>query len=199
MIQTGLNRIISLYYSSVIKNGLYIGQWLVLDKVSAKVQLRESRPLRAKCTRRRCSESDVYWPGDGFCHDEESALRDRLCASPDTVLTTDEYGEGYCKCHDGGKVPYVQIVSADNDDDFYNQDSQPCYPVYSKGACPRNHVLTPRDPVSTTVNDYCCNIEVLIRPFFFSKIFSSLLSCTGFTILAYYRVLLQYMHSHARI
>jgi len=119
---------------------LFIGQWLVLDKVSDKVQLRESRPLRAKCTRRRCSESDVYWPGDGFCHDEESARRDRLCASPDTVLATDEYGEGYCKCHDGGKVPFVQIITADEDG---NQDSQPCYPVYSKGACPRNHVLTP--------------------------------------------------------
>ncbi|XP_003240756.1 uncharacterized protein LOC100574996 [Acyrthosiphon pisum] len=116
------------------------GQWLVLDRVSDKVLLREPRPLRAKCTRRRCSESDVYWPRDGFCHDEESARRDRLCASSDTVLATDEYGEGYCKCHDGGKVPYVQVVSANDDG---NQDTQPCYPVYSKGACPSNHVLTP--------------------------------------------------------
>jgi hypothetical protein len=116
-----------------------IGQWLVLDKVADEVQLQEPRPLTAKCKLRRCSESDVYWPRDGFCHDEETARRERLCASANTVLAIDEYGDGFCKCVDGGKVPYVRVVSSGNDDNY----SQPCYPVYSKGPCPRDHVLTP--------------------------------------------------------
>jgi len=129
-----------------------LGQWLVLDKMPyEEVQLQEPRLLRAKCARRRCSESDVYWPRDGFCHDEETARRDRLCSSSDTVLATDEYGDGYCKCRDRGKVPYVQVVSAD-DGGGGDQDSQPCYPVYSKGACPRNHVLTPHG--TRWVDDY---------------------------------------------
>ncbi|XP_025193308.1 uncharacterized protein LOC112593186 isoform X2 [Melanaphis sacchari] len=115
------------------------GQWLVLDKVSDEMQLQEPRPLRAKCKKRRCSESDVYWPRDGFCHNKQMAHRDRLCASANTVLTIDEYGNGFCKCRDGDKVPYVRVFSSTNDD----YDSQPCYPVYSKGPCPRNHVLTP--------------------------------------------------------
>uniref|UniRef100_A0A2S2NIH5 DUF4789 domain-containing protein n=1 Tax=Schizaphis graminum TaxID=13262 RepID=A0A2S2NIH5_SCHGA len=115
------------------------GQWLVLDKAADEEQLQKPRPLTAKCKVRRCSESDVYWPRDGFCHDEETARRERLCASANTVLAIDEYGNGFCKCHDGGKVPYVRVVSSSNDDN----DSQPCYPVYSKGPCPRDHVLIP--------------------------------------------------------
>ncbi|KAE9525928.1 hypothetical protein AGLY_013977, partial [Aphis glycines] len=118
------------------------GQWLVLEKVSGEVQLQEPRPLRVKCKRRRCSESDVYWPRDGFCHDQETARRNRLCADANTVLAIDEYGDGFCKCYDGGKVPYVRVISSGNDD-YNSQQSQPCYPVYSKGPCPIDHVLTP--------------------------------------------------------
>lgn len=129
-------------HACITMNDSCIGQWLVLEKMSDEVQPpQEPRRLRAKCTRRRCSESDVYWPQDGFCHDEETARRNRLCASSDTVLATDEYGDGYCKCQDGGKIPYVQVISAaDHNSD---QHSQSCYPVYSKGPCPRNHVIMP--------------------------------------------------------
>lgn len=113
------------------------GQWLVLNW-DDEMDGRDEQPLTGKCTRRRCSESDLYWPRDGFCYDAVSARHRRLCPSPDTELTTDEFGDGYCECRTGGSAPYVRAVTDDGD-----ENSRPCYPVYSKGPCPSGQVLTP--------------------------------------------------------
>lgn len=115
---------------------IIVGQWLVLDWSEDDLQ----QPVKAKCSRRRCSDADVYWPGDGFCYDTEMAQRQKLCPHANTELATDVFGDGHCKCRNGDKVPFVRVVSTDvGSDDL----QQPCYPMYSRGPCPRDHVITP--------------------------------------------------------
>lgn len=107
----------------------------------------------AKCARRRCSDSDVYWPRDGFCYDADTAGRRRLCPGPNTVLDTDEFGDGRCACADrDGEVPYVRLSgrrSEDDDGDAYEDDDEdawPCYAAYTRGPCRRGHVIAPFAP-----------------------------------------------------
>lgn len=114
------------------------GQWLVLDWSEDDRQ----QPVKAKCSRRRCSDDDVYWPWDGFCYNTEMARRKHLCPHMNTEVATDMFGDGHCQCrNDGDKVPYVRIVSTG--DVHHDHMQQPCYPMYSNGPCPDGQVITP--------------------------------------------------------
>ncbi|XP_050423769.1 uncharacterized protein LOC126835315 [Adelges cooleyi] len=108
------------------------GQWLVIDPDGLDDF---EQPIKALCVRRRCSEGDVYWPLDGFCHQTKESA-DKLCPSHNTQLANDYYGEGYCKCTGTLNVPYVRI-----DDKL---DSA-CYPVYTRGPCPLGFIVTETD------------------------------------------------------
>lgn len=113
----------------------YVGQWLVLVRPNY-----EETP-EVKCAKRKCSDPDLYWPLDGFCYDAETARRRRLCPQPGTELVSNEFGDGHCGCRRSGKVPYVKVVTAEADTE--DENTQPCYPLYSQGPCPQGQVLEP--------------------------------------------------------
>ncbi|VVC34918.1 Domain of unknown function DUF4789 [Cinara cedri] len=116
-------------------------QWLVLEWSNDDREQQE--PMKARCAKRRCNESDVYWPQDGFCYNAETARHRRLCPGADTELAADEFGDGHCKCRNGDRVPYVRVAPADRNYYYGDEDSKPCYPLYAKGPCPRGQVLIP--------------------------------------------------------
>lgn len=106
-------------------------QWLVLEQSGNEKEM-------VKCAKRKCyNQNDHYWPKDGFCYDAETARLYRLCSQPNTELVTNKFGNGYCGCLKGDKVPYVKVFSNDKG----NENSQPCYLLYTQGPCSRNQVL----------------------------------------------------------
>ncbi|XP_050524862.1 uncharacterized protein LOC126896261 isoform X2 [Daktulosphaira vitifoliae] len=111
------------------KGPCHKGQWLVINPDGLDDT---NQPIKAQCVRRRCSEGDVYWPLDGFCHRMNESSR-QLCPNQNTRLAVDAYGEGYCRCSDNMAMRYARVDE---------QLNTACYPVYTQGPCRLGYVVT---------------------------------------------------------
>lgn len=96
------------------------GQWLVLDLLSASLP----KPrIRGKCVLRKCPNIKHYWAPLNKClFSNESSI---VCPKGN-IVSTDYFGDGFCEC---------------NREPVHAKDrSGVCYPVFTRGPCPKNSV-----------------------------------------------------------